>query len=227
MPIIVLNNKQGKIHPHYRYRVRKNTGWWSSIAPGDFDNDGDIDYIAGNLGLNSFYRANGRKAGVDKSKKTSIITEATTLFPAFIFLQQLKTTSRSKKFPAHGRDDNDQTNDRTRNKYRNYKTYANATIDSLLPAKEMEGAIKLSAGFLSSAYIENKGNGKFEMSALPMEAQFSTLNGAVAEDFDGDGNLDICFNSNDFGADPNVGRYDAMNGSCLKRRWRGKILSFI
>jgi hypothetical protein len=60
---------------------------------------------------------------------------------------------------------------------------------------------------------------------MPAQAQFSAINGMVAEDFDGDGNLDLIANTNDYGTEPNVGRYDALNGLYLKGDGKGKFTS--
>jgi hypothetical protein len=61
------------------------------------------------------------------------------------------------------------------------------------------------------------------MIPLTAQAQLSSINGMVAEDFDGDGNLDLVVNTNDYGAEPNVGRYDALNGLYLKGDGKGKF----
>ena len=37
----------------------------------------------------------------------------------------------------------------------------------------------------------------------------------IADDFNGDGNLDVVMNTNDFGTESTVGRYDALNGLYL------------
>ncbi len=55
MSITFFINNQGKSFT--TLALENSTGWWNSISGGDFDNDGDIDYIAGNLGLNSIYKA--------------------------------------------------------------------------------------------------------------------------------------------------------------------------
>jgi hypothetical protein len=68
---------------------------------------------------------------------------------------------------------------------------------------------------MSSSLIRNDGQGKFSIHALPQEAQFSMLNGMVLEDFNGDGNLDLLLNGNDFGTEVPFGRYDALNGLVL------------
>jgi hypothetical protein len=79
------------------------------------------------------------------------------------------------------------------------------------------------ANNLSSSYIQNKGAGKFEMTALPIQAQFSVLNGMQVDDYDGDGNLDLLMNGNDYGTEVSVGRYDALNGLLLKGNGKGQF----
>ncbi|MEO8860570.1 MAG: RNA-binding protein, partial [Ginsengibacter sp.] len=69
----------------------------------------------------------------------------------------------------------------------------------------------------------NDGNGKFTMSQLPVQAQFSVLNGMMVHDFDGDGNLDVLINGNDYGTEVNLGRYDALNGLMLKGDGKGNF----
>ena len=61
------------------------------------------------------------------------------------------------------------------------------------------------------------------MIPLPMEAQVSTVNGMLADDFDGDGNLDVLINGNDFGTEVSIGRYDALNGLLLKGDGSGRF----
>ena len=58
----------------------------------------------------------------------------------------------------------------------------------------------------------------FTIKPLPDIAQFSVINGMIAEDFDGDGNLDICMNTNDYSTELGNGRYDALNGLILKEK---------
>ncbi|MDQ6814708.1 MAG: VCBS repeat-containing protein, partial [Bacteroidota bacterium] len=67
-----------------------------------------------------------------------------------------------------------------------------------------------------NSYIRNDGNGKFTLSALPSETQYSCMNGMVTEDFDHDGNLDVLMIGNDYGTEVSVGRYDGCNGLFLK-----------
>ena len=92
--------------------------------------------------------------------------------------------------------------------------------DIFTPAM-MQDAQRLKATMLQSCYLRNEGNGKFTMIPLPAAAQVSVLNGMVADDFDGDGNLDVLLNGNDFGTEVSIGRYDALNGLLLQGDGKG------
>jgi len=61
MPITFIKNKNGKLDAHSPFTIHHSPGWWNSITAADFDEDGDIDYIAGNLGLNSRHKASSKE----------------------------------------------------------------------------------------------------------------------------------------------------------------------
>jgi len=126
-----------------------------------------------------------------------------------------------REFPAQLRDDEIKQMIQYRRKYPSYKKYALATMDSILTPAERKDAIILAANNFKSSYIRNDGNGHFTMAPLPLQAQFSSLFGMVAEDVDGDGNLDVVINGNDYGTEVSVGRYDALNGLVLKGDGKG------
>jgi len=72
------------------------------------------------------------------------------------------------------------------------------------------------ANFFSHCFVKNLGNGRFVIQPLPVTAQFSCLNGMLVQDFNGDGNLDVLINGNDYGTEVSVGRYDGCNGLLLQ-----------
>lgn len=225
MPIVFLHNEKGSFTD-----VSKNSGiadykgWWNSLASGDFDNDGDIDFIAGNLGLNSFFKATPERPlniyanDFDNNGSYDAIT-------SLYLLNNLGKNGNWYEYPASGRDDMVKQLLGTRKEFQNYKLYAVATMDKVLPQEKRKNGVHLSATHLASSYIQNDGNGKFTIKALPMEAQLSLLNGMVVDDFDNDGNLDIAMNTNDYGTDPTVGRYDALNGLVLKGKGDGSFIA--
>jgi hypothetical protein len=120
-----------------------------------------------------------------------------------------------KEYPAHGRDDLIKQIISIKARFQNYKLFAAADMDSVLNKTMMKDALTLEANFMQSALIKNNGKKGFEVIALPDVAQRSVVNAMIADDFNGDGMIDLFMNTNDYSADPNVGRYDALNGLVL------------
>lgn len=199
--------------------ISDQKGWWNSVVPGDFDNDGDMDYVVGNLGRNSFFQAT-KQYPVSVYAKDFDNNGSYDAFPS-LYLPTSQADLTRKEYPAHMRDDAVKQVIGMRAKFQNYKSYANAGMDQLFTSEQLEGALVLKAGNLSSGYCRNDGGGKFTLVPLPFMAQLSALNGMVADDFDGDGNLDLAMNTNDYGTDVTVGRYDALNGLMLTGNGKG------
>jgi len=130
-----------------------------------------------------------------------------------------------KLYPMHPRDDLLKQLIMMKKRFLKYDDYAQATDQELFTPEERADALKLEANHLASSYIENKGNGSFEMRPLPTPAQFAPLLGILVQDFDHDGNLDALITGNDFSADLVIGRYDAMNGLLLKGNGDGTFES--
>jgi ASPIC and UnbV/FG-GAP-like repeat len=213
MPVTFLKNDKGVFKDVTGSTgVGDKTGWWNSITAGDFDNDGDIDYIVGNLGQNSFYRGS-EKYPVRAYAKDFDNNGIYDMIPS-LYLPDVN--GEKKEFPAQGRDDLLKQITAMRKKFPTYRSYALATMDQVLTDKDRKGALILEANDFQTALLRNDGNGKFTLVPLPMEAQLSVINGMVADDFDGDGNLDLVMNGNDYGTEVSVGRYDALNGLFLK-----------
>ncbi|HSZ86316.1 MAG TPA: FG-GAP-like repeat-containing protein, partial [Puia sp.] len=220
MPVTFLKNDKGvfkNITPSSG--ISTQTGWWNTIVAGDFDNDGDIDYIIGNLGKNSFYRASEqypvRVYGKDFDNNG--------VYDMITSLYLPDKNGDKKEFPSETRDDLLKQMTSMRKKFPDYKSYAVATMDQVLSPEQKKGATILQANNFQTSYIRNDGNGKFTMIPLPAQAQFSVINGMVAEDFDGDGNLDVVMNGNDYGTEVSTGRYDALNGLFLKGDGKGNF----
>ncbi|MET0243716.1 MAG: VCBS repeat-containing protein [Flavitalea sp.] len=205
--------------------IGNEKGWWTSITGGDFDNDGDIDYVVGNLGLNSYMRT-GVNEPVSVYAKDF---DNNGSYDAFLtqYLPVSQDTLARREFPVALRDDAISQMTVMKSRFRNYKSYASSGIKQLFPAEQFKGALVLKANNFQSVYIKNGGNNKFSIAPLPYQAQLSALNGILAEDFDGDGNLDLLINTNDYGTDVSVGRYDALNGLVLKGDGKGNFAALM
>ncbi len=222
MPITFLKNEHGIFKDvTNKTTINNQVGWWNSIAAGDFDNDGDIDYVVGNLGLNSFYKAS-EKYPVSVYAKDFDHDGVYDVFPS-LYLYPTAESSTKKEFPAQVRDDIIKQMISMRRKFQTHQSFATATMDKVLSKEQLKDALILHANNFQSVYLRNDGNGKFTMIPLPKEAQISLLNAMCVDDFDGDGNLDIVINGNDYGTEVNVGRYDALNGLLLKGNGKGNF----
>lgn len=219
MPLTFLKNDHGKFSKLATDQSKQ--GLWTGIAAGDFDNDGDIDYLVGNTGQNTLYRVSDKEPmrlyGKDFDNNGNYDAVPTVYYK--------DTTGKKQEFPFNVREDMIKQMITTRAKFPGFRAYAKATINELLTEAERKDAIVLTANHLQSSYVENLGNGKFNISALPIEAQFSTVFGMLADDFDQDGNLDVLLTGNDFGNELTQGRLDASNGLLLKGDGKGHFQS--
>ncbi len=223
MPVTFLKNDKGTFkNISSNAGINNQVGWWNTLAPGDFDNDGDIDYIAGNLGQNSYYKASDQypvsiyAKDFDNNGNFDAITS--------LYLPASMTDKTKKEYPAYGRSDLISQMIGMRSRFQTYKSFASATMDSVIAKDERKDAVIYHANNLRSCYIRNDGNGKFTMQPLPVQAQLSMLCGIAVEDFDGDGNLDAAINGNDYGTEVSTGRYDALNGLLLKGDGKGNFI---
>ncbi|MDB5087255.1 MAG: repeat protein [Mucilaginibacter sp.] len=220
MPVTFLKNDHGVFkNATQTTGIANKTGWWNSIVAGDFRHTGRMDYIVGNVGLNTLYKASEQYpvyiTAKDFDKNGS--------FNAFTSIFLPDVNGVKKEFPAVGREDILKEMISIKKRYTNYRSYAVATMDEVITPEMRKGALRLKSNTSASCFLRNDGNGRFTMIPLPNQAQVSAINGMVVDDFDGDGNLDVMINGNDFGTEVGVGRYDALNGLMLKGDGKGNF----
>ena len=218
MPVTFLKNMGGKfINNTAASGLSGKTGWWNSIVAGDFRHTGSMDYIIGNTGLNTLYQASDEYPVYITAKDFDHNGSYVPVPSLFL----LAPDGKMKEFPAYGRDDIAERIPTLKKRFNNYNSFANADMDQVFTPDMRKDAQRLKATMLQSCYLRNEGNGRFTMIPLPLQAQYAPLNGMVADDFDGDGNLDVLLNGNDFSTEVSIGRLDAMNGLLLKGDGRG------
>lgn len=223
MPITFMSNKNGQFrvshtanHPATQTPAR---GWWNSLTAGDFDSDGDIDYVVGNLGLNSRFKVSEAEPLTVHAKDYD---QNGTLDPIMCYYIQ------GKCHPTHSRDQLAEQVPVLKRRFTSYAAYGQMTFDQLLRPEEVAGAHVVMATEFRSCYIENKGgagsahNG-FSTRPLPMLAQMAPVFGMLTDDYDGDGNLDLLMAGNSYATDVQVGRYDAGKGLMLRGNGRGSF----
>ncbi|HTH58085.1 MAG TPA: VCBS repeat-containing protein [Cyclobacteriaceae bacterium] len=217
MPITLFVNDNGKfVNKTEAYGLTKTSGWWNTIQPFDVDHDGDIDFVAGNHGLNSRFRASADKP----------VTMYVNDFDRNGSIEQVITAySGDKSYPMSLRHDLVSQMPSLKKKYLKYEDYKNAMVNDIFTPEQLENAITLNAYLFSTSLLINDGKGQFQVVALPAEAQFSPMYGICTSDFDGDGNQDILMGGNLYRVKPEIGRYDASYGVFLKGNGKGQFES--
>lgn len=215
MPIRFYHNQKGIFTDTESSGLSNSSGWWNSLASGDFDEDGDIDYLAGNLGLNSRYQAGPMEP---LSIYANDYDNNGRIDPVMCYFIQ------GENYIAHSRDDIISQINAMQTRFRTYKDYAQVTFDESFLPSELSSAYVVQSNTFKSSYIENLGDGKFSIRALPIEAQFAPVYGMTAMDYNQDGHLDVLLVGNSYATEVTTGRYDASIGVYLEGDGQGGLL---
>ncbi len=214
MPISILLNDGKTFKLQNNKSIAHTNGWWNAIKVADFDQDGDLDIIAGNWGLNSKFNASIEEPITLYSQDFDDNGSVEPLVTYFHNRQETPFASKdelSKQMPGLNK------------KFLSYKAFANQGIKDLFGAKNLNTAFKKNVYELASCYFMNEGNGNFIKTPLPFEAQVSTINSFWVEDFDNDGSMEVLAVGNDFEISTQLGRMDASHGVFLKLDEKGSF----
>ncbi|WP_226979536.1 VCBS repeat-containing protein [Zobellia roscoffensis] len=217
-PILFYSNVNGVFKNVTDATGLENTsGWWSSITESDFDADGDMDYVVGNLGLNYKYQASIEAPfevyadDFDENGRKDIV---------------LSYYNFGKLFPVRGKSCSSQQMPSLSKKFEDYNSFASAELDEIYGKEKLvEAEIHYQAETFATSYIENLGNGKFGLTKLPNEAQFSSVNKIISEDFDKDGLKDIVVAGNLYASEIETPRNDSSIGAFLKGDGNGNFVA--
>ena len=213
MPITVFRNDGGRfVNITEAAGLSDSNGWWNCIQAGDFNGDGRIDFVIGNHGLNSRFRASPERPVrmyVNDFDRNGMVEQVIGVY------------NGAQMYPMALRHDLVSQMPGLKKRYLKYDSYKDQTIEDIFTPEQLSSAVQLNAYVLASSVLLNLGNGQFELQPLPIEAQFAPMYGIIAEDFDDDGQTDILCAGNFFGAKPEVGRYDACYGLWLRGQGQG------
>ncbi len=207
MALKIFINENGSFRENKEAFGSVNTsGWWNCITTGDFDGDGDSDFVAGNHGLNSRFKASSERP----------VTMYVNDFDRNGSAEQIICVYEGDSaYPMALKHDLTRQIPDLLKKYPRYELYKEQTIHDMFAPEQLVNAIQLDVAHLESALFINDGSGHFTIQALPVEAQFSTVMAAETGDFNRDGNLDLLLGGNLYHVKPEVGRYDASYGNFL------------
>ena len=215
MPISFFRNDKGKrLIRNLDAGLKNSEGWWNSLTAGDFDNDGDMDYIAGNFGLNTHYRTSSTEP-INVTYKDFDNNGALEAITSYY--------EEGVNYPTHSMDLLTSQLPLLKRKILYHRTYASTSTSRLLEIAGKEGTEVLYCKTLQSSYIENSGNGKFQVKPLPAPIQIAPVYGVLAEDVNLDGNLDFIAVGNSYAPEVVAGRCDAFIGLVMLGDGKGNF----
>ena len=185
----------------------KNNGLWQAIEPFDIDNDGDLDYLLGNWGMNSKFKAS-------------------TEFPMKMYFDDFDTNDwyetivtvekNGKYYTTMGLDElAEQFSGLVKKKFNSYKEFAGKTVEEIFDSSLLAKAKLYEVHNLKSGYLKNN-KGKFTFVSFSNDLQVSPINTFVKSNFDSDKNEEVFAAGNYFGVTPYHSRFDGFSGALIK-----------
>ncbi len=212
-PIRFFENKNGTLTEITQSTgIADHYGWWNSLAAADIDNDGDMDYVAGNYGKNIYFKGNQQEPVRLYAKD---LDQNGTIDPLISYYLR-DSIGTKKEYLYHPWQDVTKQYVGIRKKFNSFGEFGAATLPEMFPDGLLDDAEKFTFNYMESAWVENLGNGSFKMHALPFEAQLAPIYGILPTDIDGDEYVDLLLVGNDFGMEVQQGKADALNGLALK-----------
>jgi len=184
----------------------ETSGWWNTLQIADVDQDGDLDLIGGNLGLNSLLKA---------SKQNPVEMYVNDFDNNGSLDQVICSYHNGISYPIASLDELAGQITGLKKKYPNYSDFGGETVEDIFGKKKLDQSIIRKAVLFETCVFLNNGDGTFEINELPKIAQFSPVRDIFVHDFDLDGISDLVLVGNNYSVRPSVGRYDASYGWCL------------
>ena len=206
-PIIFYKNIEGSFSEDNSLIDKDSTrGWWYDITAEDFDNDGDLDFVVGNLGNNYKYQTSEEETfdifynDFDQNNTGDIV---------------LSYFNDGEQYPLRGRQCSSDQIPAIKTKFKDYDAFSIATLEDVYTEPALENSLHYFTKTFSSIYLENTGN-SFEMSNLPVLAQLSAINKILKKDINNDGYTDIIISGNMYNSEVETPRNDGSVGVYLE-----------
>ena len=185
----------------------KINGLYQSIIAYDIDADGDLDYLVGNWGMNSKF-----KASQDFPMKMYYDDfDENETFETIVVIEK-----KGKYYSTMGLDElAEQFSGMLKKKFNSYKSFAGKTIEEVFDPKMLDKAKLYEVHNLKSGYLKNV-NGKFTFVAFSNKMQVAPITCFVKSNFDLDKKEEVFAAGNYFGVSPYHSRFDGFSGALIK-----------
>ena len=216
MPIRIFYNFSGELtEVTEKYGLENTQGWWNTVSAEDLNEDGLIDLVIGNLGLNSFLKTSHEK-------------------PIQLFINDFSGNNKldqilsyyheSNYYPLGSRDQFVENIPYLQTKFPKYADFAGKSITEIFNLDQLKAAEIKKAVVFESIILLNNGDETFTREILPMEAQYSPVYTILIDDFDKNGSQDLLLGGNFSGVPAELGRYDASYGNVLLGDGKGSFI---
>jgi hypothetical protein len=214
MPIKVFLNEKGNLVDHSdNYFKEPTSGWWNCISAADLDNDGNLDLMLGNYGLNNQFNVS------DKTPATLVYKDINNDGQVDPFLCYY---INGVSYPYASRDEALGQVSMLKPRFPDYISYSSAQLEKVFTPNELAGAITYTAANFETSYFRNTRDG-FVKQELPIQAQFAPVYSIAAMDVDGDGDLDAVMAGNETMTRVRIGKSDANKGCLLLNNGKGSF----
>ncbi|PHQ29224.1 VCBS repeat-containing protein [Leeuwenhoekiella nanhaiensis] len=217
MPIQFFDLKDSKFSRKEVDALTKTSGWWNTIAEMDFDGDGDLDYFVGNLGGNNKFHPTPEKplyifgSNFDNDKTYDMV---------------LSKTYQGNLVPVRGKECSTAQNSFVSEKIKTFKEFANSSMEDIYGSEQLSNSYKQEVHEFKSIYLENTGNGNFNLKYLPATAQLGPTMSFAFVDVNKDGYIDVIGAGAIYEAEVETVRYDANVGYILLNDTKGNFTPY-
>lgn len=220
MPLRFFENKNGKLEEiTSKSSLSDQHGWWNSLSAADLDNDGDMDYIAGNFGKNINFQGTAEQPIKLYAKD---LDQNGTIDPLISYYLR-DSIGVKKEYLYHPWQDVTTQYVGIRKKFNSFGEFGASTLPEMFSDGLLNDATVLSFNYMETSWVENLGNGEFKLHPLPIEAQYGPVYGILQKDLNDDEFIDFLMVGNDFGMEVQQGMADALVGLTMINEGNGRI----